>query len=114
MRRSALTSIPGSRVVRVTEQLIDLHGRPSSVRLDNGSELSAAACVISLEDQAAAMRPSVVRVFAMGPRPIHTGSLRRAASRAWRTGGPLRSRRAWEAMRLAPCPAASLPPSSRS
>jgi len=29
------TSIPSARVVRVMEQLIDLHGRPSSVRLDN-------------------------------------------------------------------------------
>ena len=35
------TSIPSARVVRVMEQLIDLHGRPSSVRLDNGPELTA-------------------------------------------------------------------------
>jgi putative transposase len=35
------TSIPSARVVRVMEQLIDLHGRPGSVRLDNGPELTA-------------------------------------------------------------------------
>ena len=35
------TAIPSARVVRVMEQLIDLHGRPSSVRLDNGPELTA-------------------------------------------------------------------------
>ena len=35
------TSIPSARVVRVMEQPIDLHGRPSPVRLDNGPELTA-------------------------------------------------------------------------
>lgn len=35
------TSIPSTRVVRVMEQQIDLHGRPSSVRLDNDPELTA-------------------------------------------------------------------------
>jgi putative transposase len=34
------TSIPGSRVVRVLEQLEALYGRPKAIRLDNGPELT--------------------------------------------------------------------------
>jgi transposase InsO family protein len=36
-------SIPGLRVIRVMEQLIDLHGKPRALRLDNGPELTSVA-----------------------------------------------------------------------
>lgn len=36
------TSIPSARVIRLLEDLVDLHGRPSMVRVDNGPELTAA------------------------------------------------------------------------
>jgi putative transposase len=35
------TSIPAQRVVRVLEQLIEMHGKPKAIRLDNGSELTS-------------------------------------------------------------------------
>lgn len=35
------TSIPAARVVRVLEQLVTIYGRPRSLRLDNGPELTA-------------------------------------------------------------------------
>ena len=35
------TSIPASRVIRVLEELIAVHGRPAAVRVDNGPELLA-------------------------------------------------------------------------
>jgi putative transposase len=37
------TSIPSLRVIRVMEQLIELHGKPKALRLDNGSELTSIA-----------------------------------------------------------------------
>jgi putative transposase len=37
------TSIPARRVIRVMEQLIELHGKPRALRLDNGSELTSTA-----------------------------------------------------------------------
>ena len=37
------TSIPSLRVIRVMEQLIELHGKPRALRLDNGSELTSIA-----------------------------------------------------------------------
>ena len=37
------TSIPARRVIRVMEQLIELHGKPQALRLDNGSELTSTA-----------------------------------------------------------------------
>jgi putative transposase len=37
------TSIPAQRVIRVMEQLIELHGKPSALRVDNGSELTSSA-----------------------------------------------------------------------
>lgn len=36
-------SIPSLRVIRVMEQLIELHGKPGALRLDNGPELTAIA-----------------------------------------------------------------------
>jgi putative transposase len=36
------TSIPSARVIRLLEDLVDLHGRPSMLRVDNGPELTAA------------------------------------------------------------------------
>lgn len=39
------TSIPASRVVRVLDQLVEVHGRPATVRLDNGPELLAATFI---------------------------------------------------------------------
>ena len=35
------TSIPSARVVRVLDQLLEVYGRPESIRLDNGPELTA-------------------------------------------------------------------------
>lgn len=35
------TSIPASRVIRVLEELIALHGRPAAIRVDNGPDLLA-------------------------------------------------------------------------
>ncbi len=35
------TSIPASRVVRVLDQLVAMHGYPAAIRLDNGPELTA-------------------------------------------------------------------------
>lgn len=37
------TSIPARRVIRVMAQLIELHGKPRALRLDNGSELTSTA-----------------------------------------------------------------------
>jgi putative transposase len=37
------TSIPSARAVRVMDQLIELHGKPEALRLDNGSELTSHA-----------------------------------------------------------------------
>lgn len=37
------TSIPSARVIRVMEQLIEMHGKPGAIRLDNGSELTSQA-----------------------------------------------------------------------
>ena len=34
-------SIPSTRVIRVLEDLVALHGRPTSFRVDNGPELTA-------------------------------------------------------------------------
>jgi putative transposase len=35
------TSIPATRVIRVLDELVAVHGRPASVRVDNGPELLA-------------------------------------------------------------------------
>jgi putative transposase len=37
------TSIPSARVIRVLEQLIEMHGKPQALRMDNGAELTACA-----------------------------------------------------------------------
>jgi len=37
------TSIPASRVIRFMEQLLEIHGKPSAIRCDNGSELTSYA-----------------------------------------------------------------------
>ena len=37
------TSIPSARVIRVLEQLIEMHGKPSALRVDNGAEFTAQA-----------------------------------------------------------------------
>ncbi len=34
-------SLPGPRVVRVLERLVELHGRPELIRIDNGSEFTS-------------------------------------------------------------------------
>jgi putative transposase len=39
------TSIPARRVIRVMEQLVELHGKPRALRLDNGSELTSTAFI---------------------------------------------------------------------
>ena len=38
-------SIPAARVIVFLEQMIDLHGRPSAIRCDNGPELTSQAFV---------------------------------------------------------------------
>lgn len=35
-------SLPGARVVRVLQRLVDLHGQPDAIRIDNGSEFTSA------------------------------------------------------------------------
>ena len=37
------TSIPSARVIRVMEQLIEMHGKPRAVRMDNGAEFTSDA-----------------------------------------------------------------------
>lgn len=37
----AAVSIPAVRVVRLLDQLIDLHGKPAAIRCDNGTELTS-------------------------------------------------------------------------
>jgi putative transposase len=37
------TGVPSARVIRVLERLIDLHGKPEAVRVDNGPGFTAAA-----------------------------------------------------------------------
>ena len=36
-------SIPAKRVIRFLEQLIEIHGKPSAIRCDNGTELTSQA-----------------------------------------------------------------------
>lgn len=48
-------SLPSSRVVRVLEELVTLHGRPTAVRVDNGPEFLAQSFV----DWAAAHRVAI-------------------------------------------------------
>ena len=38
-------SIPSARVLRVLEELIEIHGKPSALRVDNGPELTSEAFV---------------------------------------------------------------------
>ena len=45
------TSIPSQRAIRVMDQLIELHGKPAALRLDNGSELTAHAFVDWAKDR---------------------------------------------------------------
>jgi putative transposase len=50
------TSIPSQRAIRVMEQLIELHGKPIALRLDNGSELTAHAFVEWADNRKIALR----------------------------------------------------------
>jgi len=50
------TSIPSLRVIRVMEQLIELHGKPQALRLDNGSELTWIAFTEWCQSQAIELR----------------------------------------------------------
>lgn len=61
MNREALaieidTSLPAGRVIRVMEQLKELRGLPSAIRLDNGSELRAYAFVSWCEQHGIELR----------------------------------------------------------
>lgn len=49
------TSIPATRVIRVLEELIALHGRPAGVRVDNGPELIAQVFVDWCSDRGIAV-----------------------------------------------------------
>ena len=46
-----LSSIPSARVIRVLEQLIEMHGKPSALRVDNGAEFTAHAFTEWCEEQ---------------------------------------------------------------
>ena len=37
------TSIPSARVIRVLDQLIEMHGKPRALRVDNGAEFTSIA-----------------------------------------------------------------------
>ncbi len=50
------TSIPSQRAIRYMEQLIELHGKPDALRLDNGSELTSHAFVDWAKDRSIALR----------------------------------------------------------
>ncbi len=50
------TSIPSQRAIRVMKQLIELHGKPEAMRLDNGTELTSHAFVDWAKDQAIELR----------------------------------------------------------
>jgi putative transposase len=45
------TSIGSARVIRVLEQLIEMHGKPQALRVDNGAELTATAFIEWCEHQ---------------------------------------------------------------
>jgi len=48
-------SVPSSRVVRILEELITVHGRPAAFRVDNGPELTAETFVTWCEDHGIAI-----------------------------------------------------------
>lgn len=50
------TSLPAARVVRVLEQLIEMHGVPASVRCDNGPEFTSGAFSNWCEERKIAIR----------------------------------------------------------
>jgi putative transposase len=50
------TSLPSQRVIRFLEQLIELHGKPGALRLDNGPELTSQAFVEWAADRGIALR----------------------------------------------------------
>ena len=50
------TSIPSLRAIRVMNQLIELHGRPKALRLDNGSELTSHAFTDWAQERGIALR----------------------------------------------------------
>jgi putative transposase len=50
------TSIPSQRAIRVMEQLIELHGKPAALRLDNGTELTSHAFVDWAKEQEIELR----------------------------------------------------------
>ncbi len=50
------TSLPSQRVIRFLEQLIEVHGKPDALRLDNGSELTSHAFVEWAAERGIALR----------------------------------------------------------
>jgi len=50
------TSIPSQRAIRVMNQLIELHGKPDALRLDNGTELTSHAFVEWAKEQGIELR----------------------------------------------------------
>ena len=50
------TSIPAQRMIRVLEQLIEIYGKPSALRVDNGSELTSSAFTEWCEAQSIELR----------------------------------------------------------
>jgi putative transposase len=49
-------SIPATRVTSFLTQMVDLHGRPSAIRCDNGPELTSQAFTDRCKEQAIALR----------------------------------------------------------
>ena len=50
------TSIPSNRAIRVMNQLIELHGKPEALRLDNGSEPTSHAFIDWAAERGIALR----------------------------------------------------------
>lgn len=69
------TSVPSARVIRVLERLIDLHGKPEAVRVDNGPEFTAAAFEDWCQQQGIARLYIAPGLNAWSPRrSIHQGT----------------------------------------
>jgi len=73
------TSLPSQRVIRFLEQLIELHGKPAALRLDNGTELTSHAFVEWAAERGIALR------FVEAGNPNQNALIERF-NRTYRTG----------------------------
>jgi hypothetical protein len=74
------TSIPATRVIRVLEELIALHGRPLAIRVDNGPERFG-----NSKQRTCAARGGLVRDWCRRPGRTRTGFEGGGASRKWKS-----------------------------